>query len=697
MVWLYLQAPYLGLHLSAGPSAQAGLTIAAVNSNHLNHERVAPGSTLGSLVGNGIMPVELTADDLVEEPATLIQPGALSEFLHRQSRLARILRADQVTSVVNGNPQPLRVTSRAVWDIPAAFWLQCLAGWLCLIIGTAVLVFQREASSASRYFFTAGIAIYIAAEGGAVYATRELALNDLTWDLVLFINHLGTVLIVACLTGLIWNYPYRLANRRLLGAVFAAAGLALWAEQADIGGIGAWLLYLYCSLGFFLGVLLAIFQWRRTANDPVNRAAMRWFLLAMVAGVVTPSSLIVVPALFGAGLGATHTVIFVSLLLMYIGVALGISRYRLFDLDVWWFRAWGWFLGGVSILLVDILLIRLFDLGNPTALTLAVASVGWLYFPVRQWLLRRFLRSGARPLELAMNELVGALSGARDVAAVQARWPAILRSAFVALEVRECQPTPARVEFGGHGTVLLLPALNQAPGEPGLEVMYPNGGSRLFNREDLRVAELLLGLMRRATGEVRAREEGAEAERARIRRDMHDDLGARLLDMTHELPDETGRQMARQATGQLRSILSAMGETATPLSDAMEALRTECETRLAAAGIETDWRTEVDGERQLAARQRANLGSILREATNNIIRHAGATTATYRIQLQDSDCLRVTVTDDGKGLPPDAMADSGLGLVGMHRRAAELGGRLRLDSPPQGGTRLQLELSLDAD
>lgn len=692
LLWLYLQAPYLGLTLEA---AESGVRITQVAAGHPNHGRVPPGAHPLALVDpSGSKTIALQASDLVDEPDTLVSPGALSEFLNRQKMLHGMVSGDVVTAVVGSERVQLAVGRRGLYEVPAAYWLQSLAGWLCLVIGTAVLVFQRAGSSATRYFFTAGIAIYIAAAGGAVYAARELVLPPAIFHFVLLVNHLGTVLIVACLMGLIWNYPYQLARRGLLIVVFVLAAAALLAEQTDVGDVGAWLLYLYCSSGFFLGALLAVFQWRRTRGDPVNRAAMRWFLLAMVVGVVTPSTLIVVPALFGAGLAATHEVIFLSLLIMYLGVALGISRYRLFDLDVWWFRAWGWFLGGLSILLVDVLLIGLFDLESATALTIAVAAVGWIYFPVRQWLLQRLLRADAQPLERAMNLLVDALSGAHDADAIQARWPDILRQTFAALEVRQHQHATHKIRLSEHGTVMQLPPL---AGEPGLEVAHPKGGSRLFSRDDLRLAELLLGLMRRATAEIRAREAGAEAERQRIRRDMHDDLGARLLDMTHNLPDEASREMARDATGRLRGILSAMDATPRALGRALSELQDECVARLQAAGIALDWQAPADTSTQISPRQYVNLGGIVREAVSNIIRHAHAEAVRIAFDLNKTEtgpCLAVHISDDGCGLQSAPAQRGGLGLAGMRTRIEELDGRMDIHDMPDGGLGLRLIIPL---
>ena len=57
---------------------------------------------------------------------------------------------------------------------------------------------------------------------------------------------------------------------------------------------------------------------------------------------------------------------------LYIGFALGILRYRLFQLERWWFMAWAWFLGGLAVLLVDVAVISASGLNQAEALALAV-------------------------------------------------------------------------------------------------------------------------------------------------------------------------------------------------------------------------------------------------------------------------------------------------------------------------------------
>lgn len=85
---------------------------------------------------------------------------------------------------------------------------------------------------------------------------------------------------------------------------------------------------------------------------------------------------------------------------------------------------------------------------------------------------------------------------------------------------------------------------------------------------------------------------------------------------------------------------------------------------------------------------------IVREALSNCVRHAQASRASVSLRLRGTR-LRLTIGDDGIGFPPDAVPGRGYGLANMEARAKKLGGTLRVQSKPGGGTRLTAELLLE--
>jgi signal transduction histidine kinase len=85
---------------------------------------------------------------------------------------------------------------------------------------------------------------------------------------------------------------------------------------------------------------------------------------------------------------------------------------------------------------------------------------------------------------------------------------------------------------------------------------------------------------------------------------------------------------------------------------------------------------------------------VVSEALANTAKHATASLVQIQvstIQAEGTDTLRVQVRDDGRG---GATLAHGTGLLGLKDRAEALGGRILLDSPPDAGTTLRLELPL---
>ena len=190
---------------------------------------------------------------------------------------------------------------------------------------------------------------------------------------------------------------------------------------------------------------------------------------------------------------------------------------------------------------------------------------------------------------------------------------------------------------------------------------------------------------------------GDEARR-RVVRDLHDGAQQRLvhsivtltlarkalpadvdqaIDLLDEAIDHTRRgneELRELARGILPGTLIRGG-----LAAAIESLVTRSDLPV---------QVEVLGER-LPASIEASAYFIVAEALTNVIKHAGAERATV-IARVDGDVLQVVVSDDGAGgADPD-----GHGLLGLGDRAAALGGRLSVDSPPGGGTVVTAQLPL---
>ena len=122
------------------------------------------------------------------------------------------------------------------------------------------------------------------------------------------------------------------------------------------------------------------------------------------------------------------------------------------------------------------------------------------------------------------------------------------------------------------------------------------------------------------------------------------------------------------------------------------------ENRLGEASIKS--RIEVTGEEtKLPPPVEIAVFRVVQEAITNIIRHAEAHNVVLSVEFADTS-LRVEVEDDGKGFDVgkiDLQSDEakGLGLLGMEERVTILGGKFSIESQPDRGTHLTIEVPLN--
>jgi two-component system, NarL family, sensor kinase len=108
----------------------------------------------------------------------------------------------------------------------------------------------------------------------------------------------------------------------------------------------------------------------------------------------------------------------------------------------------------------------------------------------------------------------------------------------------------------------------------------------------------------------------------------------------------------------------------------------------------------VVGEaRTLDVEVERNLLRIAHEAVINAVRHSGATTVAVEMVFE-RNALHLRVRDDGRGFDPDTylrgMSGEHFGLLGITERARWMGGELRVNSRPGGGTEVDCQLPYEA-
>ena len=199
-----------------------------------------------------------------------------------------------------------------------------------------------------------------------------------------------------------------------------------------------------------------------------------------------------------------------------------------------------------------------------------------------------------------------------------------------------------------------------------------------------------------------------EAERARISRDLHDDVAQQLvvlvrhldaLEAGGDLADiDDARRTASRALAEVRRTSRGLRPTVLDdlgLAPAIEWLAEDLAAR-------NDVSTSVDvlgGATRLAAAVELALFRIAQEALRNVERHAAASHVAIELEFADAR-VRLAIRDDGRGFVVHdraTLSGSGrLGTIGMHERAELVGGELTLDSVPGGGTSVTVDVPTGA-
>lgn len=204
-------------------------------------------------------------------------------------------------------------------------------------------------------------------------------------------------------------------------------------------------------------------------------------------------------------------------------------------------------------------------------------------------------------------------------------------------------------------------------------------------------------------------ENALEKERARIARDMHDELGAsltRLALMSEIASDEPEmRGAAAQQLGELaqaaRSVSSTLDQivwTVNPRNDTLERmvgyLAEFAGEYLAPTGLHLQLTLPAEIPAQaVASETRHEVLLATKEALNNAVKYARAHNVTLRVTTSKG-ALTVTVADDGCGFDPQAVPEFSNGLIHLRQRLAALGGNADIVSRPGAGTTITFHVPL---
>jgi signal transduction histidine kinase len=417
-----------------------------------------------------------------------------------------------------------------------------------------------------------------------------------------------------------------------------------------------------------------------------------------------------------------------ALTLLPVAVGIAILKYRLYDIDLLINRTlvYGTLTAcvvGIYVLAVGGLGALLQAQGNLAVALLATALVAVLFQPLRSRLQRGVnrLMYGERDDPYAVISRLGrrleaALAPETVLPTIAETIAQALKLPYAAILLKEGEGFRTAAAYGSPtGEPEALPLVYQRE-EIGRLVLSPRAPREGFSDADRRLledlarqAEVAVHAVRLTADLQRSRERlvaTREEERRRLRRDLHDGLGAqlaglniqagtlrRLIGRDPAAADELVVELREELRGAIADIRRLVYDLRPPALDDLglvEALRRLAE-RYGSEGGKLHVLVEVPEELlHLPAAVEVAVYRIAQETLTNVVRHARAKTCIVRLVVKEDVILEIV--DDGVGILKERGA--GVGLSSMRERASELGGSCVVEYVPEGGTRVLVRLPL---
>jgi len=613
--------------------------------------------------------------------------------------------------------------------------LQVVLGVSCF--AAAVLIARRRADGLA--LFVATFLMLLGAANPPNVSALADAHSGLGWVVSLIHWLMGAALLLFFFLFPTGRIVPRRAGLPLAAVILALLAVALQpgrspAEPSDVEGM-LWI------VGLGGGVISQVHRYRKVSTL-AQRQQTKWVVLGGALTVVLQFGFVlaapVLPSLVPDDLRATAwdatsvTGVTIAYLLIPLTIGIAILRHHLWDIDVVISRTLLYGALTTTVIATYVLVVggasALLQTRERLPISLVATGLIALGFqPLRDRLQRaidRFIH-GERDQPYAVLARLG--RRLEETIAPETVAPTIVRTVREALRLpyvaitRDDAGAATTLAAAGnpppdHAALLHLPLAYQgtAVGELLLAPRAPGEGFTAADRRLLhdlaRQAGIAVHAVRLTADLQRSRERlvtAREEERRRLRRDLHDGLGPQMAGFTLRL-DTVGRllgsdpaaagavvldlkESSQALVADIRRLVYDLRPPALDELGLVGALRHQAVT-YGADGLAVT----VEDPRPLPplpAAVEVAAWRIAQESLVNVVRHAKARTVTIRVVVDEpAGALGLAITDDGQGLPLTPRA--GVGLASMRERAAELGGTCRVESAPEGGTRVLVRLPL---
>lgn len=560
---------------------------------------------------------------------------------------------------------------RSVLSLPLKSYLTLLQSLIVMVLTVGIWAFAPS-SRAVNYLTISGFGLATNAICGSYLGSSLLTISPDVFRGVINLAAWGFTVFSYGMLALLFCFPARLF-RWPVGEIILAGGVGLQALISfELIQLPLHSFQFANLLPIPFCVLASQLQWRRSKNNPTDRASVMWFSLSIYGVVLAVAVLYSIPIILHiVPIMSPHVVNF-SLAFIFIGIAAGTLKFRLFDMHRVWWKTLTWLMGGFAVVAADLFIVWQFRIDQNQALVLSLLLAGWVYFPIRQVIFHHFLGSHDLDIGELIPDLVTSFSSLRDDDEIEGRYISFLQRCFDAEEIGSISPDKtARTQIENNGLALRV---SDVAGKRSIQIIGKSRARQLFSSRDVEAIDVILKLIRGMRSSNRALHAQQKHERNRIVRDLHDDVGGRLLSLIYRAGDGDLADDARSTLAALKETLVVVENTETIDVDiAWHEICTSAATRFTQSGQVFSIAENRLAPRVLSAREYVNLKRAMFEVTSNVIKYGAQDDILFTARTLAEGALEIVASNTIKTQQGDAQANH-RGLLNIKTRLVELGG-----------------------
>lgn len=179
-------------------------------------------------------------------------------------------------------------------------------------------------------------------------------------------------------------------------------------------------------------------------------------------------------------------------------------------------------------------------------------------------------------------------------------------------------------------------------------------------------------------------------ERQRIYSNIHDEVGASLLQLIYQLDGKEQQAQAKSVMQKIRTSVADTSQFTIKFSDLYHDITSEAELRLTSTGITFEHKAVIENDSYLDVNMPVNLSRMIRESISNIIRHSGATEVHLEAFWQDK-YKGIVIKDNGRGFSSNQQL--GKGINSIKKRAKTIDAQVSWQQIEPTGTALRIEMT----